>query len=84
MGKKFSRHHTVPRKRKKKKGRLVRLPDKFHSALHQVFVDLYGKEMIVFIQELVLLMDTEDEITLDDLHRLRQEVKNLELYEYER
>ncbi len=82
--KKFSRHHTVPKRRKKKKGRLVRLPDRFHSAWHQVFVDLYGKETIVFIEELVLLMETEDEITLDDLHKLREEVKNLELYEYER
>ncbi len=78
---KRSSHHIIPTSRRKF-GREVILPKKFHSALHTVWGNLYGREIELFIKELNQLMEEKDEITNTDLNKLRQEIRGMNLYEF--
>ncbi len=80
---KTSTHHVVPSSRSKF-GREVILPDKFHKAWHSIFGNLYGREVELFIQEVNDLMDERDEITKRDLARIREDIKGMEMYEYQK
>ncbi len=78
-----SSHHVIPSSRSKF-GREVLLPKKFHSSWHSLFGNLYGREAELFLQEVNYLMDTEEEITNQDLAKLREEAKGMELYEFQK
>ncbi len=78
-----SSHHVVPSSRSKF-GREVLLPKKFHSAWHSLVGNLYGREVELFVQEVNELMDTRDEITNQDLAKLREEIKGMNLYEFQK
>ena len=80
---KTSSHHVIPSSRSKF-GREVILPDKFHKALHSLFGNLYGKEIELFVEELNDMMDTQDEITSREIARLRETIKGMDLYEYQK
>ncbi len=80
---KTSSHHVIPSSRSKF-GREVIIPDKFHKAWHSLFGNLYGKEIELFIEELNDMMDEYDKITSRDIARLREEIKGMDLYEYQK
>ena len=80
---KTSSHHVIPSSRSKF-GREVILPDKFHKAWHSLFGNLYGKEIELFVEELNDMMDTQDEITSREIARLRETIKGMDLYEYQK
>lgn len=80
---KMSSHHVIPSSRSKF-GRTVSIPDKFHKAFHAVFGNLYGKECELFLQEVNDLMDEKEEITNRDLARIREEIKGMGLYEFQK
>ncbi len=85
MGKEYpkSTHHAIPSSRSKF-GREVILPKKFHSAWHTLFGNLYGREVELFVREVNELMDTEEEITNQDLAKIREGIKAMELYEFQK
>ncbi len=85
MGKEYARsaHHNIPSSRSKF-GREVILPKKFHSAWHTLFGNLYEREIELFVQEINDLMDEVEEITNQDLAKLREEIKGMDLYEYQK
>ncbi len=78
-----STHHVIPSSRSKF-GKEVILPKKFHSALHAVVGNLYGREIELFFQELNYLMEEREEITNQDLAKIREDIKAMELYEYQK
>jgi hypothetical protein len=78
-----SSHHVVPSSRSKF-GKEVLLPKKFHSAWHTLFGNLYGREVELFIQEVNDLMDEKEEITSRELSKIREEIKGMELYEFQK
>ncbi len=89
MGKKrvYSSHHVRPRSRKETKLPLdkeINLPKLFHSSWHFVFGNLFGREVELFVQEVNKIMDEQETITPKQLEDLRNEIKALELYEFER
>ncbi len=85
MGKEYKRseHHVIPSSRSKF-GKTVILPEKWHKAWHTLFGNLYGREVGLFVQEVNDLMDTQEEVTKRDLARLREQIKGMELYEYQK
>ncbi len=83
MEKEHSSHHVIPSSRSKF-GREILLPEKFHKAWHSLFGNLYGREVELFIQEVNDLMDTEEEITKRDLARIREQIKGMDLYEFQK
>ena len=80
---KTSNHHVIPSSRSQF-GREVILPDKFHKAWHSLFGNLYGKEIELFIEELNDMMDEYNEITARDIAHLRETIKGMDLYEYQK
>ena len=80
---KTSSHHVVPSSRSQF-GREVIIPDKFHKAWHSLFGNLYGKEIELFIEEINDMMDEYDEITSRDIAHLRETIKGMDLYEYQK
>ncbi len=68
-------HHIVPRSRESD-GQTVRLPGKFHKSWHDVFGNLYGDECVRFIELLNVQLRRRKRITNNDLHRLREKVKD--------
>jgi hypothetical protein len=71
----YSGHHVVPRSRDASSERVVELPKLFHTALHVVFENLYGQEMITFIQVLNAKMERQETITPKELNLLRQMIR---------
>ena len=80
---KKSNHHNIPSSRSKF-GKEVKLPDKFHKSWHILFGNLYGREIELFIEEVNDLMDELDEITNRDLAKIRERIKAMELYEFQK
>ena len=75
MKKQENKHHVIPRSRVHHSKRTVELPKGFHNGLHIVFGNLYGEEMVYFIQELNHLMKTKSSITGKELEAIRDKVK---------
>jgi ABC-type phosphate transport system auxiliary subunit len=78
-----SSHHVIPSSCSKF-GREVILPKKFHSSWHSIFGNLYGREIELFVEEVNSLMDELDEITNQDLAKIRERIKSLKLYEFQK
>ncbi len=78
-----SSHHAIPSSRSKF-GKEVILPEKFHKAWHALFQNLYGREIELFIQEVNDLMDNQEEITKKELSKLREDIKGMELYDFQK
>ena len=79
---KKSEHHVRPTSRCPHSKKTVILPNKFHSAFHAVFGNLYEQECIIFLQEINALMEEQEEITNKDLARIREEIKAMQIYEF--
>ena len=75
MKRQSNQHHVKPRSRDHSSKRTVELPKGFHTAIHIVFGNLYGDEMVYFIQELNRLMKTKSSITGKELEEIRNKVK---------
>lgn len=78
-----TKHHVTPSSRSEF-GREVILPEKFHTAWHILFGNLYDREVVLFIQEVNKLMDEADEITNKNLANIREEIKGMDLYEFQK
>ena len=83
MDKKVSSHHVIPSSRSKF-GKEVTIPDKFHKAWHALFGNLCSREVELFIEAINDMMDTQDEITSREIARLREEIKGMNLYEFQK
>lgn len=75
MKKVYSNHHVVPRSRDASSHRTVELPKLFHTALHIIFENLHGQEMILFMQILNTKMEKQEIITPKELSLLRQMIR---------
>lgn len=69
----YSFHHEIPRSRGGR--RVVELPKEFHSAWHVLFQNMMRDEIVSFIIDVNRIMLSQDKITLNDLHRLREKSK---------
>ena len=83
MGKRVSSHHVIPSSRSKF-GKEVTIPDKFHKAWHALFGNLCSREIELFIEAINDMMEHQDEITSREIARLREEIKGMGLYEYQK
>ena len=81
--KKVSSHHVIPSSRSKF-GKEVTIPEKFHKAWHALFGNLYGKEIELFVEELNDMMDTQDEITSREIAKVREQIKGMGLYDFQK
>ena len=71
-------HHVTPKSRLKKgeEEQTVQLPELFHTAWHRLFDNLYGKEIIEFVQRFQELMRHKNTITEKEITSLQQEIKS--------
>ena len=83
MKKEYSNHHAHPQSRFHG-GNEVLLPKKFHSAWHTLFGNMRGREIELFIKQILLTMEYANKITAHDIVQLQEEVKEYGLYEHER
>ena len=80
----MNKHHIIPRSRKKKRNKTVNIPKGFHRAFHEVFGNLYGNELILFVKEFNILLETKDTISGEDIENIKNSVRGLDLYEFHR
>lgn len=76
MKEKFSTHHELPRSRFKG-GNEVLLPKLFHTAWHELFLNLQGVEIEMFVGEINWRMKTQKKITAKEIVELRERIKAL-------
>ena len=70
----YTRHHIVPSSRGGEE--TCMLPKEFHEMWHKMFCNLTPEEIIIFVEEIQILMLTEREITWGVIHLLREEIKS--------
>lgn len=81
--KEYSNHHERPRSRFKG-GNEVLLPKKFHKSWHELFLNLTEREIELFVKEINVKMKTQKKITPNEIVKIREEIKAIGIYDYER
>ena len=69
----YTEHHHPPQSRGGTQ--TTELPKKFHQSFHVVFHNLKGDELLVFIKDLLILLEEKEKITAGELHDLREAIK---------
>ncbi len=75
----YDNHHVKPSSRDNraqicKYDQIVELPERFHAAWHGVFLNLYGKEVILFLERLFHILRKSSEFRY---HEFNRHVKNV-------
>lgn len=73
----YTKHHVVPKSRKRKSRVKVFLPDDFHKSWHGVFGNLKPDEAVEFILAINKMMYRQKVITLSQIQRLREKIKEV-------
>ena len=61
----YNRHHVIPSSRdcrdpKTRTDQVVKLPEKFHAAWHGLFANLYGEEVLMFLNKLFYFLSRKE------------------------
>ena len=75
----YDNHHVRPSSRDNrpkicKYDQIVELPEKFHASWHILFLNLYGKEVILFLERLFYLLKKNSQFSY---HEFNRHVKNI-------
>lgn len=76
----YNTHHVKPRsrdsrRRSKHKDQEIKLPKKFHQAWHHIFVNLYHRETMIFLEKIFYVAKKNNDLV--NYYRLHTIVKSL-------
>lgn len=75
----YDNHHVTPSSRDDRPSiyrydQVVELPKKFHAAWHVLFLNLYGREILIFLERLFYILRRDDEF---EYYKFNQHVKRV-------
>ena len=73
----YTKHHIVPKSRKRKSKAKVLLPADFHEAWHRVFGNLKPDEALAFVADMNKAMRKQRVVTMSQIQRLREKNKEV-------